>query len=155
MKIVKGDLLQMGKDGTFDIILHGCNCYNTMGAGIAAQISQQFPDAKLADDETVRGDPGKLGTYTIGMHGRLVILNCYTQFGMSRGDIEDVFEYNAFERVLSKIVQRFGTWNIGLPLIGMGLAGGDKNRIMPIIEAFALAMERKGGSATLVEWERK
>ena len=47
MKIVKGDLLQMGKDGTFDIILHGCNCFNTMGAGIAAQIATKFPDAKI------------------------------------------------------------------------------------------------------------
>ena len=53
MKTVKGDLLAMGKDGTFDIILHGCNCFNVMGAGIAAQIAAQFPDAKLADDETV------------------------------------------------------------------------------------------------------
>lgn len=154
MKVVKGDLLAMGKNNEFDIIIHGCNCFNTMGGGIAAQIAVQFPDAKLADDETVRGDPGKLGSYTVGMDGRLVILNCYTQYGMSR-DGQDVFEYIAFERVLSKIISRFGKWRIGMPLIGMGLAGGDKDRIMPIIEAFAQAMERKGGSATLVEWERK
>lgn len=153
MKIIKGDLLQLGKDNEFDIIIHGCNCFNTMGGGIAAQIAVRFPDAKLADDETVRGDAGKLGTYTVGMDGRLVILNCYTQYGMSR-DGQDVFEYIAFERVLSKIVARFGAWRIGMPMIGMGLAGGDKERIMPIIEAFAQAMERKGGSATLVEFNR-
>jgi O-acetyl-ADP-ribose deacetylase (regulator of RNase III) len=154
MKVVKGDLLDMGKNNEFDIILHGCNCFNTMGAGIAYQIANRFPDARLADDETVRGDPGKLGTYTIGMDGRLVILNCYTQYSTSSNG-EDVFEYTAFTRVLSKIAHRFGKWRIGLPLIGMGLAGGDKERIMSILEAFANTMERQGGSATLVEWERK
>lgn len=154
MKTVKGDLLDMGKANEFDIIMHGCNCFNMMGGGIAFQIANRFPDAKLADDETVKGDPGKLGTYTVGMDGRLVILNCYTQYSISR-EGHDVFEYIAFERVLSKIVNRFGAWRIGLPLIGMGLAGGDPERIMPVLEAFAQRMEEKGGSATLVEWERK
>lgn len=153
LNTIKGDLLKMGKENQFDIIIHGCNCFNAMGGGIAYQIQDQFPDAKLADDETVRGDPGKLGTYTIGMHGRLVILNCYTQYHMSR-DGEDVFEYLAFERVLNKISQRFGKWRIGLPLIGMGLAGGDPERIVPMIEQFAQRMERQGGSVTLVEFSR-
>jgi O-acetyl-ADP-ribose deacetylase (regulator of RNase III) len=154
MKIVTGDLLQMGKDKEFDIIMHGCNCYNTMGAGIAVQVAQQFPDARLADDETVRGDAGKLGTYTIGMSGRLVILNCYTQYGISSTG-NDVFEYNAFERVLDKIQYRFGKWRIGLPLIGMGLAGGDEGRIVPMIEQFAERVERQGGSVTIVKWDKK
>jgi O-acetyl-ADP-ribose deacetylase (regulator of RNase III) len=154
MKIVKGDLLTMGKNNEFDIIIHGCNCFNMMGAGIAAQISQQFPDAQMADNETLRGDPGKLGTYTIGMSGRLVILNCYTQFGVSSTG-NDVFEYSAFERVLDKIAHRFGKWRIGLPLIGMGLAGGDEGRILPMIEYFAERVEKQGGSVTIVKWERK
>jgi O-acetyl-ADP-ribose deacetylase (regulator of RNase III) len=155
MKTVKGDLIQLGKDNEFDIIMHGCNCYNTMGAGVAYQIQANFPDAKLADDETVRGDAGKLGTYTIGMSGRLVILNCYTQFGMSRGEAEDVFEYNAFERVLDKIQYRFGKWRIGMPMIGMGLAGGDKDRILAMIENFSKRVEAQGGSVTLVEWSKQ
>ena len=154
MHIKQGDLIELALKGEFDVIVHGCNCFNMMGGGIAFQIANRFPDAKLADEETVRGDAGKLGTYTIGMDGRLVILNCYTQYSVSR-DGSDVFEYIAFERVLSKIVQRFGKYRIGLPLIGMGLAGGDAGRIMPVIEAFAQRMAEKGGSVTLVEWERK
>jgi O-acetyl-ADP-ribose deacetylase (regulator of RNase III) len=153
LKTARGDLLKMGRDNEFDIIIHGCNCFNTMGGGIAAQIAQQFPDARLADDETLRGDPGKLGTYTIGMSGRLVILNCYTQYSMSR-DGQDVFEYLAFDRVLTKISQRFGQWRIGLPLIGMGLAGGDPDRIVPMIEAFAQRVATQGGTVTLVEYSR-
>ena len=143
----------MGKANEFDIIIHGCNCFNVMGSGIAAQIKQQFPDAEMADNETLRGDAGKLGTYTIGMSGRLVILNAYTQYSTSKNG-EDVFEYLAFERVLSKIAHRFGAWRIGLPMIGMGLAGGDSTRILPTIEAFAEKVEKQGGSVTLVEFSR-
>jgi len=151
LTVVKGNLIAMGKANDFDIIVHGCNCFCTMGAGIAAQIAQQFPDANLADAETVRGDPGKLGTYTIGMSGRLVILNAYTQYGTSNTG-RDVFEYTAFERVLDKIASRFGKWRIGLPMIGMGLAGGDAERIIPMLERFADRMAQAGGSATLVEY---
>jgi O-acetyl-ADP-ribose deacetylase (regulator of RNase III) len=154
MNIKNGDLLQMGADNEFDIILHGCNCFTVMGAGIAAQIAQQFPDAQMADNETLRGDAGKLGTYTIGMSGRLVILNCYTQFGISSTG-SDVFEYTAFQRVLDKIAHRFGKWRIGLPLIGMGLAGGDEERILPMIERFAEQVERQGGTVTIVKWARR
>jgi len=151
LTVVKGNLIAMGKANDFDIIVHGCNCFCTMGAGIAAQIAQQFPDANLADAETVRGDPGKLGTYTIGMSGRLVILNAYTQYGTSNTG-KDVFEYTAFERALDKIASRFGKWRIGLPMIGMGLAGGDAERIIPMLERFADRMAQAGGSATLVEY---
>jgi O-acetyl-ADP-ribose deacetylase (regulator of RNase III) len=153
LNTAKGDLLKMGRDNDFDIIMHGCNCFCVMGGGIAAQVAQQFPDAHLADQETVRGDAGKLGTYTIGMSGRLVILNCYTQYGISR-DGADVFEYTAFQRVLEKVQYRFGKWRIGLPLIGMGLAGGDAERIIPMIEQFARSVARQGGTVTLVEYSR-
>lgn len=152
LKTIKGDLLDMGHNNHVDIIIHGCNCFNTMGAGIAKQIAEQFPDAKLADDETLRGDAGKLGTYTIGMHGRLVILNCYTQYDTSR--THDVFDYHAFERVLTKIAFRFGKWRIGLPMIGMGLAGGDAGRILPMIETFADLVDVQGGSVRLVEYSK-
>lgn len=152
MILAQGNLLEMGKNKEVDIIVHGCNCFNVMGAGIAAQIAQQFPDAKLADDETIRGDAGKLGTYTIGMGGRLVILNAYTQYSTSKNG-EDVFEYTAFQRVLDKIAYRFGKWRIGLPMIGMGLAGGDKVRILTMMEEFSRKVEEQGGSVTLVEFK--
>jgi hypothetical protein len=46
-------------------------------------------------------------------------------------------------------------WRIGLPLIVMGLAGGDEGRIIPMIEHFAERVERQGGSVTIVKWEKK
>lgn len=152
LKTTKGDLLAMGQANEFDIIVHGCNCFNVMGAGIAKQIATQFPDAAHADKETLSGDRNKLGTYTIGMHGRLVILNAYTQYGTSNNG-GDVFDYDAFQRVLSKIALRFGKWRIGFPMIGTGLAGGDPERIIRMLDTFSDLVDAQGGSVTVVEYQ--
>lgn len=64
MKVVHGDLLKMAAEGDFDVIVHGCNCFCQMGAGIARPIRQKFPQAYIEDRKTVRGDVSKLGTYT-------------------------------------------------------------------------------------------
>ena len=152
MKLVKGDLLALGRANEFDIIVQGCNCWNVMGSGIAKSIREQFPDAWLADQETLAGDRNKLGCYTIGMAGRLVVINAYTQYNTAKFPGEDVFEYRSFELILDKLVKRFGKYRIGLPMIGMGLAGGSPERIIPLIEAFSTKMELQGGSVTLVEF---
>ena len=49
MQTVRGDLFALGFAGEFDAIIHGCNCHNTMGAGIAKSVKQQFPAAYHAD----------------------------------------------------------------------------------------------------------
>lgn len=152
MKQVKGDLLALGKANEFDIIVQGCNCWNVMGSGIAKSIREQFPDAWLADQETLAGDRNKLGCYTIGMAGRLVIINAYTQYNTAKYPGQDVFEYKSFELILDKLAKRFGKYRIGLPMIGMGLAGGDPAQIIPMIEEFAVKMNSQGGSVTLVEF---
>jgi O-acetyl-ADP-ribose deacetylase (regulator of RNase III) len=154
MKTVKGDLIALAKEGKFDIIVQGCNCFNVMGAGIARQIKDEFPDAWLADQQTLKGDKNKLGHYTIGMGGRLVIINAYTQYNTATQAGEDVFDYHACYQVLNKLSERFGKWRIGLPMIGMGLAGGDPVRIMAMLENFAASMSAQGGSATLVEYDQ-
>lgn len=64
MKTVKGDLLWLGRSGVFDVIIHGCNCFNTMGAGIARSVMTHFPEAYAVDLTTEVGALEKLGTYT-------------------------------------------------------------------------------------------
>ena len=62
MKDLQGDLLQLALAGHFDVIVHGCNCQCTMGAGIAKAIKLRFPLAFAADQATTAGDRGKFGT---------------------------------------------------------------------------------------------
>lgn len=149
----KGNLLDMAEEGKFEVILQGCNCFNSMGGGIAREIASRYKDVVRVDSETVKGDYNKLGTFTIGVapgQTNFLVLNCYTQYGVSGG--EDVFEYLAFELILQKVLRYYGTYNIGLPYIGMGLAGGDKTKIIPMIEKFAEEVTKRGGSVTLVEF---
>lgn len=154
MNLIKGDLLQMGRDNQFDIVVHGCNCFNTMGGGIARQVKEQFPDAWLADQETLAGDRNKLHNYTIGMSGRLVIINAYTQYGFNKtGEAADLFEYESFYSILKKLETRFGKYRFGFPMIGMGLAGGRQDVILGMLQDFGNSIEPKGGTVTVVEYE--
>lgn len=144
MKVVVGDLVDMAMDGHFDVIVHGCNCFHTMGAGIAARVRMAFPSAYRADLDTVRGDRSKLGTYSMApipirvmkddtlMVKHFTILNAYTQYSTSRNG-EDVFEYDALVTVLERINHGFPGAKVGIPLIGGGLAAGDVPRILTIM----------------------
>ena len=62
MQVIRGDLIALAQDGHFDVIVHGCNCQCTMGAGIAKAIKEAFPEALEADKGTTKGDRNKLGT---------------------------------------------------------------------------------------------
>ena len=108
------------------------------------------------DSYTEKGDYRKLGTWTdaavVTEDTAFVIINAYTQYDMSTG--EDVFEYTAFGLILQKLVHEYGEHRIGLPYIGMGLAGGDGRIIMPMIEEFARQVAKTGGTVTLVEFVR-
>ena len=154
LKHSKGNLLDLAEAGEFDVIVHGCNCFNTMGAGIAREIRDRYPAAWSSDSMTERGDYNKLGNWSVGLNDltdqKFIIINAYTQFNISAG--KDVFEYSAFALVLQKLEYAFGNQRIGLPYIGMGLAGGKKDVIIPMIEYFAKSVTDRGGTVTLVEF---
>jgi O-acetyl-ADP-ribose deacetylase (regulator of RNase III) len=156
LKHTKGNLLNLAEAGEFDIVVQGCNCFNTMGGGIAREVRERYPEVALVDAVTKCGDYTKLGTWTsevvIRKNGTVefTVINAYTQYNMSRGT--DVFEYTAFQLILEKLLFAFGNLRIGLPYIGMGLAGGDKFMIMTMINAFAEQVAERGGSVTLVEF---
>lgn len=44
MNSIKGDLIKLAIDSEFDLIIHGCNGFCTMGAGIAKTIKQKLKD---------------------------------------------------------------------------------------------------------------
>lgn len=144
MKKVKGDLIRLAKQGKFDVIVHGCNCFNQMGAGIAAQISKEFPLAYEIDKKTQRGDRGKLGKYSSAkLDSGLTVVNAYTQYDYgSKGQHVD---YEAMREVFKRIKQDFSGQRIGYPKIGAGLAGGDWEKIERIINE-----ELEGEDHTLV-----
>src|SRR5690242_15185648 len=123
MQTIAGDLLQLALEGRFDVIVHGCNCMCQMGKGIAKSIKKQFPEAFQADQRTVAGDRGKLGTITtadvVRDNARFTVVNAYTQYDY-RPPGPNV-DYDAMRSVMRQIKQRFGGQRIGYPKIGAGL----------------------------------
>lgn len=139
--ILKGNLIDLAEQGKFDVIIHGCNCFHTMGAGIAKEIATRYPDAYLIDKQyTNKGDRTKLGGYTnvlvTAPNGhKFTIINAYTQYyyGRPKKNSGPLADYIAIGTVFSLIRTNFGHLRIGYPKIGAGLAGGDWNIINNII----------------------
>lgn len=150
MKTRRGDLLRLANEGEFDVIVHGCNCFCTMGAGIAKGVAAQFPQALEADRQTPKGDRAKLGTCSLAQieteHGKLTVVNAYTQFHY-RGS-GDKADYEAIRSCMRRLAEHYPHARIGLPKIGAGLAGGDWPRIERIMDE-----ELAGCDATVVEYQ--
>lgn len=130
-KVVIGNLIEMAKEGRFDVIAHGCNCHCAMGAGIAKIIKLTWPEAYRADLATKKGDRSKLGTYSMAVVDGLTIVNMYTQYNYTRDKVD--VEYPALEMGLKRLKEEFTGRRIGLPMIGAGLAGGNWGLIKEII----------------------
>lgn len=151
MKTEKGNLITKALNNEFDVIVHGCNCQCTMGAGIAKTIKQKFPAAYQADLQTKKGDITKLGTIStaeVEVNGqKLIIVNAYTQFEWRGSGIKA--DYEAIRSAFRIIKEQFSGLRIGYPAIGAGLVGGDWRRISGIIEA-----ELAGENHTFVAFEK-
>lgn len=151
METIEGDLIQLALAGKFDVIIHGCNCFHTMGAGIAKTIKQTFPEAYEADLQTPKGVMSKLGQISCApvirgdSHSQLslTIVNGYTQFDYHGSGVKA--DYEAIRSVMRLVKQQFTGKRIGYPQIGAGLARGDWPAIEGIINE-----ELSGENHTLV-----
>jgi O-acetyl-ADP-ribose deacetylase (regulator of RNase III) len=134
VKTVEGNLIRMFKERRFSAIAHGCNCYHTMGAGIAKQIAVEFPEAYQADLKT------RVGRHKMGLRSEVLteygrIFNLYTQHrpGIEKPEIL----MGAIRRSFEDINEEFGgdvSYLLGIPKIGCGIAGGDWKYISRIID---------------------
>lgn len=153
MKTIEGNLITLAKAGQFDVIVHGCNCFNSMGNGIAKSIKLSFPEAFEVDCQTLKGDKNKLGTFTHvtaqnDLGGELIVVNAYTQYqfwGLKEGE-KDLFEYEHFQTILVDLKAQFAGKHFGFPLIGCGLAHGNETKILSMIE------QALGDSVTIVRF---
>lgn len=147
---VEGNLITLFQNGEFDVIIHGANCHNIMGAGIAKTIAETYPIALQRDKEFILpvGNMERLGNFSRAVmkdkdNNPKWILNAYTQYNPGRN-----LDYNALELVLKKINFTFSPEKIGLPLIGCGIAGGNWNVVKKIIQR-----QMKGCDVTIVHFK--
>lgn len=136
VNILVGDVIQAFISKDYDMLAHGCNCFHTMGAGIARKLSKKWPIILEKDKETSYGDINKLGDvcYVEVAPGKIVA-NAYTQFsigpnnGLSEESIRNAFT-NVFVHASISSIKRH---KVCCPAVGMGLGGGDPNKILPIL----------------------
>ena len=147
IKHVVGDLVRDAEQ--YEVIMHGCNCFCAMGAGIAPQIKAKFPEAYAVDCATTAGDINKMGTITHTVNTKPIVVNMYTQYdtkGRRNGQMD--FDYDAFRKALKEVKAKFSGKMMAMPKIGAELAGGDWELIERILED-----EMRGEYVTVVTWE--
>lgn len=143
MKVVRGNLLDLAEQGHFDVIVHGCNCLGIMGAGIAKQIAERWPEVEATDKNTIWRAPGGMSSQIVQRKGAtFVVVNGYTQ--MNPGPCAD---YKSIREVFAAVKEAVSGKRIGYPKIGAGIGGGDWGVISKIIDE-----ELNGENHTLVEY---
>lgn len=152
---LKGDIFKIASQGGWDFVVHGANCFHTMGSGIAKQIKQQFPEVYAADLKTPMARRDKLGTWSAASTGcGFIIINLYTQYGYNDVfETKDRVEYTAAAKGLNDLANSYPGCNWLFPYIGMGRAAGNKERIMKMLEDFSDLVEIGGGKVGLVEFQ--
>ena len=145
IKYIKGDLIRDREQ--YEVIAHQCNCFLSFGAGIAAQIKTDIPEAYQVDLSTQYGDKNKLGTITYTTNSIPIVVNMYGQYKYTRHEIDT--NYDALRSCFKLMKQKFSGKKIGLPLIGAGLASGNWETIESIIKEELLDED-----VTVVVWEK-
>lgn len=126
----KGDLLQ----SSVQHIVHGCNAQGVMGSGIARAIRAKYPSAYQDYNDMYNSAGLNLGDICISVQDDYrIVYNAITQQNYGRDPNVVYVSYWAIAEVFRKIEQH-GVGEIGLPMIGAGLANGDWNVISAIIE---------------------
>lgn len=155
-KEIEGDLIKLALDGEFEVITHGCNCFCTMGSGIAPLFAKNFFANTFEKEKTIyKGDINKLGTIDFDylthtgdslrksnpndLHVNdihVIVVNSYSQYyyGSHPSNNGIPLDYNALALCMKKINYTFKGKSIGLPLIGCGLAKGDWAIVKKIIQ---------------------
>lgn len=134
---IKGDVFKAKER----VLIHGCNCFNTFGSGVARVVRELYPGAYEMDKISEKGDKKKLGHYTFwtGKHHHydqvITVINLYTQYGYgSMFNRRVQLEYDALREGLETIEFVYRGASFAMPRIGAGLAKGDWAKIKNIIE---------------------
>jgi O-acetyl-ADP-ribose deacetylase (regulator of RNase III) len=154
---VDGDLIKLAIQGEFDVIAHGCNCFCTMGRGLAPQMAEAFGCNRFPMEAHWRkGEYNKLGQIDAQiiypndlptLKSELWVINAYTQYHWDTAT--KPLDYEALTLCLRKINKLFPNRYIGLPEIGCHLAGGDWNIVKEIIKK-----ELKDCDVTIVHYKQ-
>jgi O-acetyl-ADP-ribose deacetylase (regulator of RNase III) len=142
LKIVEGDvfneLAAMSEKGKNVIFVHGCNAQGVMGSGIAALVKKLYPFAFEAYRQEYTDFGLVVGDVVFGTdkNSTVIIANAITQKNYGR-DGKLYVSYDAVVDTLTRVAMMSRETNVPVyfPMIGGGLGGGDRKRLIAIFEA--------------------
>lgn len=126
IKLLTGNLLDAWANGEVQYAGHGANCFGTMGAGIAGQIAQRFPEIYEADKEAFRDGRALLGSCSVYQHpgSEQMFFNMYTQYNPGPdASIEAIVSALKAARFLIHAYGSDPDGAIAIPQIGCGIGG--------------------------------
>lgn len=134
---VKQDILHSINPDEPTVIMHGCNCFHTMGTGVAKSLRDKWPQVYRADVEYLpKGSKDKLGHHSMAkINDNLYVLNCYTQYKYGRVGL--YADYEAIATCFKYIGEHLSPkYKIRTSKIGCNNAGGDWKIIKGIMEKY-------------------
>jgi O-acetyl-ADP-ribose deacetylase (regulator of RNase III) len=150
MQLVNGDLVVLAASGEYDVVIHGCNCMNQMGKGVALYLKNKWSEVYAADCMTVKGDASKLGTYTVAhldVNSKpVVVVNAYTQYHYNGAGV--LLNYGALDSVLKQLKTAYSGKKLLMSKIGCGLAKGDWSVVSDMV-----ATHLNGEDVTVVQYD--
>lgn len=143
MKVINGDILTPNGDkNKIIIVCHQVNCMGVMGAGLALQIKNKFPDVyeqyKSRCKMIKKGIGGLGDVQYCSTKSGYIIANIFSQYNYGYKVCHT--DYIALKNAFSYIAYCYPNAAIRIPYrIGCGLAGGDWNIVKKIIEESLIA----------------
>jgi len=137
IRVVKGNILTAHEG----YIVHGCNAEGKMGAGVALQIRNKWPQAYASYRKAFTNGRLSLGSISGALvSDRLLVINAVTQPTWGRDRVCRV-HYPCVHAAFASLVQMACVMPeleripaiISFPLIGCGLAGGKWELVEPQI----------------------
>ncbi len=132
IKVVAGDILEAKEQ----FLAHQTNCTTSYARGLASQIFKKFPEADIYKKRKNIKDHSKPGTITV--IGRIINMNGQYSPGRPRGSDTAEKRELYFTQCLAEILKIKDIESIAFPFtIGCGLAGGNWDHYLKMIEDFA------------------
>ncbi|MFB6479598.1 macro domain-containing protein [Streptomyces virginiae] len=139
LKIIAGDATNPQAKGP-KVIAHICNDLGGWGKGFVLAVSRRWPEPEREYRRWHReraGNDFALGAVQfVHVRADIWVANMVAQRGMRTGSGGPPIRYEALERCLNSVAEHALAHNasVHMPRIGCGLAGGNWERIEPVID---------------------
>lgn len=136
---LKGDATVPQAKGT-KLIAHVCNDLGGWGRGFVLAVSRRWPEPEQAyriwHRERAKSDFGLGAVQFVQVEPEIWVANMIGQHGIKVGSSGPLVRYEAIQECLAQVGRKAKELNasVHMPRIGCGLAGGEWEKIEPLIE---------------------